>query len=89
MAEGPGRAAVAERGAGARLRATIKPIEDKIHCWPYLVRSEFICSIIVMALLMVWSIYIDAPLEEPANPTNTPNPSKAPWYFLGLQEMLV
>ena len=38
---------------------------------------------------MVWSITLDAPLEEPANPTLTMNPSKAPWYFLGLQEMLV
>ena len=37
----------------------------------------------------VWSIVVDAPLEEPANPTKTPNPSKAPWYFLGLQEILV
>ena len=39
--------------------------------------------------LLVWSLLVDAPLEEPANPTRTPNPSKAPWYFLGLQEMLV
>ncbi|MGH7462441.1 MAG: hypothetical protein ACREMA_15630, partial [Longimicrobiales bacterium] len=39
--------------------------------------------------LTVWSIVLDAPLEDPANPTRTPNPSKAPWYFLGLQEMLV
>ena len=39
--------------------------------------------------LIVWSLLVDAPLEEPANPTRTPNPSKAPWYFLGLQEMLV
>jgi hypothetical protein len=44
---------------------------------------------IVMALITVWSIVVDAPLEEPANPTLTMNPSKAPWYFLGLQEMLV
>jgi uncharacterized membrane protein len=42
-----------------------------------------------MLVLMIWSIGIDAPLEEPANPAKTPNPSKAPWYFLGLQEMLV
>jgi Cytochrome b(C-terminal)/b6/petD len=44
---------------------------------------------VLLLVLMVWSIAIDAPLEEPANPTKTPNPSKAPWYFLGLQEMLV
>ena len=88
MAEPPGRTAVAEK-AKAAPKLKIKPIEDRVHCWPYLVRSEFVCSIIITALLMVWSIGIDAPMEEPANPTNTPNPSKAPWYFLGLQEMLV
>ena len=42
-----------------------------------------------MAVMIVWSILLKAPLEEPANPTDSPNPSKAPWYFLGLQEMLV
>ena len=52
-------------------------------------RSEFICALAVTVLLTVWSLTINAPLEEPANPTRTPNPSKAPWYFLGLQEMLV
>ncbi|HEV8661563.1 MAG TPA: cytochrome C [Candidatus Methylomirabilis sp.] len=65
------------------------PVEDKVHCWPYLVKSEFICSILLTALLMVWSIALDAPMEDPSNPAQTPNPSKAPWYFLGLQEMLV
>ena len=64
-------------------------VADRVHVWPYLVRNEFICSIIVMIILTVWSITIDAPLEEAANPTQTPNPSKAPWYFLGLQELLV
>jgi hypothetical protein len=63
--------------------------QDKIHVWPYLTRNEFLCSIAVMVVLTVWSIVLDAPLEDPANPTRTPNPSKAPWYFLGLQEMLV
>lgn len=62
---------------------------EKVHVWPYLVRLEFLCAIIVMILLTVWSITIDAPLEEAANPAKTPNPSKAPWYFLGLQDILV
>ena len=65
------------------------PIDDKIHTWPHLVRMEFLVMLFVLVGLTIWSITIDAPLEEPANPTRTPNPSKAPWYFLGLQEMLV
>jgi Cytochrome b(C-terminal)/b6/petD len=60
-----------------------------VHVWPYLLRIEFLAAIIVTLILMVWSITLNAPLEEPANPTLTMNPSKAPWYFLGLQEMLV
>ncbi len=60
-----------------------------VFTWPDLVFSEFICTILVWVGLLVWSIVIRAPLEEPANPVETPNPSKAPWYFLGLQEMLV
>jgi hypothetical protein len=62
---------------------------DKLQVWPYLVRVEFLTAIAVMIFLTIWSIGIDAPLEEPANPALTPNPSKAPWYFLGLQELLV
>ncbi|HTK82047.1 MAG TPA: cytochrome C [Bacteroidota bacterium] len=62
---------------------------DKIQVWPNLVRVEFLAALFVMIILIFWSFLIDAPLEEPANPTLTPNPSKAPWYFLGLQEMLV
>ena len=79
--------------AGKRVEVTIKkamgPGDDKVHTWPHLVRSEFLMSIGITLLLIVWSLLVDAPLEEPANPTRTPNPSKAPWYFLGLQEMLV
>ena len=81
--------ATAAKPAGRRAGAPEPAVADRVHVWPYLVRNEFICSIIVMVILTVWSITIDAPLEEPANPTQTPNPSKAPWYFLGLQEMLV
>lgn len=65
--------------------------ESKINIlvWPDLVYGELICSVLVTVFLIVWSIVLKAPLEQPANPANTPNPSKAPWYFLGLQEMLV
>ena len=61
----------------------------ELHVWPYLVRIEFLAAVIVTVILYVWSIALNAPLEEPANPNLTMNPSKAPWYFLGLQEMLV
>ncbi|HEX4438643.1 MAG TPA: hypothetical protein VH854_01145 [Thermoanaerobaculia bacterium] len=62
---------------------------QKVFSWPDLVYVELICLVVVMAVMIVWSIALKAPLEEPANPTDSPNPAKAPWYFLGLQEMLV
>src|SRR5881394_1310265 len=61
----------------------------ELHVWPYLVRIEFLAAVIVTVVLYIWSITLNAPLEEPSNPNLTMNPSKAPWYFLGLQEMLV
>jgi hypothetical protein len=64
-------------------------VEDRIFTWPDLVFSEFICMVVLTVAMVVWSIVLKAPLEEPANPALAPNPSKAPWYFLGLQEMLV
>ncbi len=78
----------------ARLEKGLKPEEyndpdDKVLVWPDLVYIEFIALILFTVFLIVWSILVPAPLEEPANPAATPNPSKAPWYFLGLQEMLV
>jgi hypothetical protein len=66
-----------------------KVLPDKVHTWPYLVRLEMMVGTAIMTFVTIWSIVVDAPLEEPANPTKTPNPSKAPWYFLGLQELLV
>ena len=60
-----------------------------VHVWPFLLRVEFLAVIIVTVVLFVWSITLNAPLEEPSNPNLTMNPAKAPWYFLGLQEMLV
>jgi hypothetical protein len=63
--------------------------DREVHTWPYLMRIEFLAAILVTVLLMVWSLTLNAPLEEPSNPNVTMNPAKAPWYFLGLQEMLV
>lgn len=62
---------------------------EKVLVWPDLVYTELICMILLTALLIFWGIGLEAPLEEPASSVKTPNPSKAPWYFLGLQEMLV
>jgi hypothetical protein len=76
-----------------RIAAGKGPIEkvdsDRVWVWPDLVYTELISLILCSVVLIVWSIFLKAPLEQPANPANTPNPSKAPWYFLGLQEMLV
>jgi hypothetical protein len=63
--------------------------DDKVLCWPDLVYTELLCMVIATVGLIVWSILLKAPLEPPANPMDIPNPSKAPWYFLGLQELLV
>ena len=63
--------------------------DREVHTWPYLMRIEFVAAILVTVLLMAWSLTLNAPLEEPSNPNVTMNPAKAPWYFLGLQEMLV
>lgn len=60
-----------------------------VSVWPYLLRIELLAAIVVMVLLLAWSLLLNAPLGEPANPNATMNPAKAPWYFVGLQEMLV
>ena len=62
---------------------------EKVLVWPNLVYTELICLVIASAILAIWAVGLKAPLEQPANPSESPNPSKAPWYFLGLQEMLV
>jgi len=61
----------------------------KVLVWPDLVYIELIAMVICVVALVIWSIVLKAPIEEPANASRTPNPSKAPWYFLGLQELLV
>lgn len=77
-----------------RRRAEGRPLfeqekNEKVLVWPDLVYSELICMVVLTVVLVAWGILLQAPLEEPASAAKTPNPSKAPWYFLGLQEMLV
>ena len=61
---------------------------DKVHTWPHLLVVEFVASLVMTAFILVFSVFVNAPLLSLANFNLTPNPSKAPWYFLGLQELL-
>ncbi len=78
-----------------RIEQGLPPLEgtpenrEKVWAWPNLVYTELFCMIAATIFLIAWAIAFKGPLEEPANPTWAPNPAKAPWYFLGLQEMLV
>jgi hypothetical protein len=74
----------------ARGEPPVEKVDDeKVLVWPDLVYTELICMVIATFVLIVWAILLKAPLEPPATTAKAPNPSKAPWYFLGLQEMLV
>jgi hypothetical protein len=83
LLEAGGERAVREEMEGAAAAPA------RLPSWPFLVRIELLAALAVLALVTAWSILVDAPLEALADPARTPNPSKAPWYFLGLQEMLV
>src|SRR5688572_3981144 len=94
-AVGNGGPAVPERVQ--RLLAVVKPeaiqkVErqpmDRVNVWPHLMAAEFVSLMVVTAMITLFSVAVDAPLRELANFSQTPNPSKAPWYFLGLQELL-
>jgi quinol-cytochrome oxidoreductase complex cytochrome b subunit len=62
--------------------------EARVHTWPHLMAREFIVALALTVFLMGISLVFNAPLEEHANPEITPNPAKAPWYFLGVQELV-
>ena len=62
--------------------------QDKVHVWPHLLSVEFVAALACTAFVFIFSIFVNAPLLELADINKTPNPSKAPWYFLGLQELL-
>jgi hypothetical protein len=64
-----------------------KPV-DKVHVWPHLLIIEFVAALAITAFTLIFSVFVNAPLLELADFNATPNPSKAPWYFLGLQELL-
>jgi menaquinol-cytochrome c reductase cytochrome b/c subunit len=76
---------VVKSGSIQEVKAT--PV-DKVHTWPHLLAAEFVAALACTAFTFLFSIWVNAPLLQLANPNATPNPSKAPWYFLGLQELL-
>jgi len=63
--------------------------QRKVTTIPHLLSIEFIFALVMIALLLAWSVGVNAPLEEAANPNHSPNPAKAAWYFMGLQELLL
>ena len=76
---------VVKAGSIQDLKST--PI-DKVHTWPHLLAVEFVAALAITVFTLIFSVFVNAPLLELANINQTPNPSKAPWYFLGLQELL-
>jgi menaquinol-cytochrome c reductase cytochrome b/c subunit len=72
----------------AGIQRVSKRQDDKVNTWPHLLAAEFLAVILMTAFVLVFATFKDAPFRELANVSQTPNPSKAPWYFLGLQELL-
>jgi quinol-cytochrome oxidoreductase complex cytochrome b subunit len=76
-----------ELARGTTPAVGIKP-EDEVFTWPDLIFREILLFLLTVAVVLVLAIFWNAPLEEIANPVHPPNPAKAPWYFLGLQELV-
>ena len=88
VADAPAPASSRQRGAMPSGRPR-RQREEELLVWPDLVFVEFIAALIFTLTFVALAILINAPLQDRANPANTPNPSKAPWYFLNLQELLI
>src|SRR5579884_3999963 len=65
-----------------------KQLEDSVFVWPHLLVREFLAAVLMTVVITMLSITIEAPLRSHSDPNLTPNPAKAPWYFLCLQEIL-
>ena len=65
-----------------------KEPDDTVMTWPHLLAIEFLAAVMFSIFLLLMGLFVNAPLEELANPNVTPEVAKAPWYFLGLQELL-
>src|SRR4029079_2666408 len=81
--------AVRREPAPAPTRGGSAPTDSLVYVWAHLVPIEFISSMVMLFSMIILSWVVNAPLEGHANPDHTPNPSKAPWYFLNLQELLL
>ncbi|MSQ43931.1 MAG: hypothetical protein EXR45_06955 [Chloroflexi bacterium] len=71
------------------MRSAARRAQAQLTTWPHLLMPEFLSAVLLMIGLTVMAWFVNAPLEEHSNPNHTPNPSKAPWYFLNLQELLL
>ena len=86
-------APAAASGGGASsaraMRSAARRAQAQLTTWPHLLMPEFLSAVLLIIGLTVMAWFVNAPLEEHSNPNHTPNPSKAPWYFLNLQELLL
>ncbi|MBU6286721.1 MAG: hypothetical protein KGS10_01015 [Chloroflexi bacterium] len=93
VAAKPAAPAAAPAGGGASsaraMRSAARRAQAQLTTWPHLLMPEFFSAVLLVMGLVVMAWFVNAPLEEVANPNHTPNPSKAPWYFLNLQELLL
>ncbi len=88
-AAAPAAPAASTAASRTAMRSAARRSQAQLTVWPHLLMPEFLSAILLIIGLFVMSWFVNAPLEEHSNPNRTPNPSKAPWYFLNLQELLL